>query len=58
MSNELSPMLNCEDVAALLRKSKWVVQSMAKKGKLPGARRLGREWRFQRNAIQRFVYGN
>jgi excisionase family DNA binding protein len=53
----LLPMFTAEEVAALINATVWVVNKMARRGKLPGAKKVGRHWMFQRYAIQRFVEG-
>jgi excisionase family DNA binding protein len=43
-------VLNAEEAAQLLRTSAWTVREEARRGNLP-ARKVGREWRFHRDAI-------
>jgi excisionase family DNA binding protein len=44
-----------EEVARILRMKERTVQSLAEEEKIPGAVRLGRQWRFDRDALQRYV---
>ena len=48
-------MLTIAEVAELIGKSKYSTRELARLGRLPGARRIGGEWRFRRNLIERFV---
>jgi excisionase family DNA binding protein len=53
----ISAMLTVPEVAALIHKAVVTVRKMARKGALPGAKRVGRDWLFRRGEIQRFVEG-
>jgi excisionase family DNA binding protein len=44
-----------EEVARLLRMKERTVQSLAEEEKIPGAVRLGRQWRFERDALEQHV---
>lgn len=50
-------LLLVEEVATLLRLSPYTVRQMARQGKLPGARKIGGEWRFSRKALLEWVEG-
>ncbi|MHB0871121.1 MAG: helix-turn-helix domain-containing protein [Chloroflexota bacterium] len=50
-------VLDVEEAAALLGISRWTVRALAKDGKLP-ARKLGKEWRFSRQALLRYLCGD
>ena len=47
-------MLRIEDVAAYLKLKPQTIYKWAKKGTLPGAK-FGKEWRFKRSAIERWI---
>ena len=51
MTNPEPLVLTADEVAALLRCDRKTVYSMAKRGKLPGCRRVGRCIRFSRERI-------
>jgi excisionase family DNA binding protein len=46
-----SPFLTADEAAALLRVSRWVVYRALEAGRIPGARRIGKEWRIMRSAL-------
>ena len=48
-------MMTVSEVAAIIRKSPYTVRKLASKRVIPGGRRVGREWLFQRAAIERFA---
>ena len=48
-------LLTAEEVAQVLRMHERTVRRMASKDEIPGARRIGREWRFRRGEIEKFV---
>ena len=50
-------MLTIAEVAELIGKSKYSTRALARLGRIPGARRIGGEWRFRRHLIERFVNG-
>jgi excisionase family DNA binding protein len=50
-------VLTGEEAAALLRMCPHTVAKLAKTGKLPG-RKLGREWRFVRTELIRWLNGD
>ena len=52
MSDKL--ILNAEEVAELLGYSIHTVRLLAREGKLP-ARKIGREWRFSRDALLKWI---
>ncbi len=51
----LAPMLTVPEVAMLIRKSAYTVRVMARRGALPGSKKLGCEWMFARPAIEKFI---
>jgi len=51
------PVLNVEEAAELLRLSPYTVRELARTGKIP-ARKVGKEWRFSREALLRWLEGN
>ena len=50
-------MLTVVEVARLIRKEPETVRELARRGKLPGAQKLGGAWMFQRPVIDKFVSG-
>jgi excisionase family DNA binding protein len=48
-------LLTAEEVASLLRLNERTVRNMANRGELPGAVRLGREWRFKKADMEQLV---
>ena len=44
-------LLNFEEVQALLRVSKNTLSRLASSGQIPGARKIGRAWRFRRDLL-------
>jgi excisionase family DNA binding protein len=52
---KLSRLLETEELAAWLNVSPFRVYSLARQGILPGVVRLGRQLRFDREAIEQFV---
>lgn len=53
----MQPMLNCNEVAMLLKVHPKTIQRMATRGELP-ARRAGRGWRFAPQAIEEWMRGD
>jgi excisionase family DNA binding protein len=53
----IQPMLTVEEVAALLHQTVWVINKMAREGRIAGAKKIGRSWQFRRNEVRRFVEG-
>lgn len=53
---ELPEIMNVEEVADLLRVSSQTVYNLVKQGKLP-ATKIGREWRFSRDAVVGIMNG-
>lgn len=54
----MSPdLLTVEEVAALLRCSTRTLYAQAKKGRIPGAIRVGSLWRFNRQALENWMSG-
>ena len=53
----MNRMLTVPEVAELIGKAPFTVRKMARLGKLPGARRIGRDWRFVRTMMERFTEG-
>lgn len=47
-------MLTIEDVAAYLKLKPQTIYKWAQTGKIPGAK-FGKEWRFRRSAIERWI---
>ncbi|MES2393240.1 MAG: hypothetical protein V4555_16475 [Acidobacteriota bacterium] len=54
-STGIQPMLTSDQVAVLISQSRWLVNKMARLKQIPGARRIGRQWRFCPMKIQEFV---
>lgn len=54
----LAPMLTVPELAGLLHKHPVTIRNLARRRAIPGAKRVGREWLFQRAAIEKFVTGN
>jgi excisionase family DNA binding protein len=50
-----SQMLTVPELAKLLQKSAKTVRKMARNDAIPGARKVGHDWRFQRAAIAKFL---
>ena len=50
-------LLTCKEVAELMRVSRSTVWKLAASGKLPG-KKVGRGWRFPRDAIEQFFSFN
>jgi len=51
MKEEQNEMLTTKEAANLLRVSTRTITRLANKKKLPGAVKIGSQWRFQRNSI-------
>ena len=51
------PLLTVPEVAVLIGESENQVRKLARLGKLPGARKYGRDWKFRRNEMQRHIEG-
>jgi excisionase family DNA binding protein len=51
----VTQLLTAKEVAPLLRFNERTVKNLASEGKIPGAVRVGREWRFQRTEIERLI---
>jgi len=49
----MSPDLTVRDVAQLMGLHPATVRRLARAGRLPGAYRVGRQWRFAREAIEK-----
>jgi hypothetical protein len=56
-SPSLAPMFTVPEVAALLHKHPVTIRNLARRRAIPGAKRVGREWLFQRGPFERFVAG-
>lgn len=55
-SSHVEPiLLTSEEVASLLRIKVRTVQALARGRQLPGARRVGKQWRFLRSAIMEYL---
>lgn len=50
-------VMTLTEAAAFLRLDRKTVVKLATEGKLPG-RRIGRDWRFLRVDLERFVHGD
>lgn len=50
-------MLTVPEVAAVLRKAPFTVRKRARLGQLPGAKKVGRDWLFNAEKIERFSGG-
>lgn len=48
-------MFTVSDVAKMINKSEQTTRKMARLGLIPGARRMGRDWRFRHSEINKFV---
>ena len=58
IAGEAEPeVLTLEEAAKLLRVSNTTLYGLVKQEKLP-ARRIGREWRFSKNALLEYLKGN
>jgi len=51
------PVLTVEEAAELLRLSAYTVRELARTGKIP-ARKVGKEWRFSREGLMRWLEGH
>jgi excisionase family DNA binding protein len=51
----LEVLLTAEEVARVLRMHERTVRRLATNDEIPGARRIGREWRFSRGEIEKFI---
>ena len=51
---EIADVLNAEQAAAYMKVNKRTLYKLAKEGKIP-AIRIGREWRFSRAALEKYV---
>lgn len=56
MTNTEKDVLKSDEVAELLEISPLTVREWAKKGKIP-ARKIGKEWRFSKAAIMKWLEG-
>lgn len=54
---ENKPVYNVEEAAEFLGVSTWTVREQARGGRLP-ANKVGREWRFSREALEEYLRGN
>lgn len=50
-------VLNIQDLARILGKAKRTVQDLAKRGKIPGGRKIGPHWAFDKEEIDRWIEG-
>ncbi|MEX1362415.1 MAG: helix-turn-helix domain-containing protein [Nannocystaceae bacterium] len=50
-------VLDADEVAAVLRRPRREVQRLARVGKVPGAFRSGRYWRFRAGPLRRWLQG-
>lgn len=57
MSEQTKDVLDVQDAADLLGVSVWTVRDAANKGELP-ARKVGRAWRFSRQALLQWLEGD
>ena len=51
----VEPLLTVREVAAWFRVGEQWVRDTARAGRLPGARKVGDEWRFDRLALERWL---
>jgi excisionase family DNA binding protein len=51
----MRPMLTIDDLASILNISYGSVRNLAMAGKIPGAMQVGRNWRFNPDAVQRWL---
>lgn len=49
--------LTVEEAAQLLRVNQWTIYRLLKKKQLPGARKIGRAWRFHRDTLMQWMEG-
>jgi len=56
MTDERKEVLNVEEASELLDVSVWTVRALAHRGELP-ARKVGRSWRFSRQALLDYLAG-
>ena len=54
---EVLPMYTVDEVAALLQTTPFVINKYARNKKLRAVK-VGRDWRFRRNDIKRYVEGD
>jgi excisionase family DNA binding protein len=52
--NEMNRLMTIEEVAAYMRVSRFTVYRLAKDHSMP-ATRIGRQWRFQKEEIDRWM---
>lgn len=52
--NEMNQLMTIEEVAAYMRVSRFTVYRLAKDRSMP-ATRIGRQWRFQKEEIDRWM---
>jgi len=50
-SGSEAPLMTFDEVLALLRLSKNTLSRLASSGQIPGARKIGRAWRFRRDLL-------
>ena len=53
--NDISRSLDIKDLGRLLGKAKRTIQDLAKKAKIPGARKIGTRWAFDREEVERWL---
>lgn len=54
MMNEMNRLMTIEEVAAYMQVSRFTVYRLAKERSMP-ATRIGRQWRFQKEEIDRWM---
>ncbi len=57
MNTNEAPVLTVDEAAAYLRIPKSSLYKLAQEGKIP-AQKVGRHWRFHRDAIDEWLVGN
>lgn len=56
-ANDSPEVLTLAEAAAFLRLCSHTVSKLARAGQIPG-RRIGREWRFLRSELEKYLHGN
>jgi excisionase family DNA binding protein len=51
----MTALFTVEQVAELITKSAYTVRKMARNGRIPGARKIGRDWRFPHDKVARMI---
>ena len=51
----IHPRIGVKELAKALLKSPYTIRKMARAGKLPGAKKIGRDWSFDVEKVNRFL---